>query len=395
MTFGKICDIIIVKYKAFVSTQTVWRWQICSFNVLSVYYILLSANNRDRKVSGFMRKILCIILCLILCSATAVAQSYGHSDNSDYFQSQEYYDSHIHIPHGKVLDLVCNREAKTVSFKIDYFFDGEKVNKDVTFLIDKNTYIPEYEEGVSPNINALVSGEHKWISFFITPQNDEKINNMTYSESTIVHIDRIWDICKNVSVYPSPEEIQRNERLKNFGIMVGDENGNFNPYQCLTRAELTKIIVVTSNPDFMKEASFTGQSFSDAGPEHWAYPYIEYAKSNGIIDGYEDGTFKPENDVTIEELLKMAVSLLGYEPLAESTGGYPDGYIKTAVRLGLTENIAVEYNTHTIRTEAADIINAALDIPIMVSTGADEYVVCDGSAAEYPLCTLAIENFDD
>ncbi len=341
-----------------------------------------------------MQKILCLLLCLTLCSATAVAQSYGHSDNGEYFQSQEYYDTHIDVPHGRVKNLACNEDDGTISFKIDYFFDGLELNKDVTFLIDKNTYIPEYEDGVSPDIDAFISGEHKWISFFITPEDDERITNMSSEDSAIVHIDRIWDICKNVSAYPSPEETQRNKRLKNYGIMIGDENGNFNPYQCLTRAELTKIMVVMSNPDFMEEASFTEQSFPDVSPEHWAYPYIEYAKSSGIIDGYDDGTFKPERDVTIEELLKMTICLLGYEAMAETTGGYPGGYIKTAERLGLTETIAVEYDTHTIRTEAADVINKALDIPLMTENDKGEYIIWDGLNI-YPLSTIAIKHFNN
>ncbi len=340
-----------------------------------------------------MRKIICLLLCLTLCSATAIAQSYGYSDNEEYFQSQEYYDSHIDIPHGKVKDLAYNEDDSTISFKIDYFFDGLQVNKDVTFLIDKNTYIPKYEEGISPDIDAFISGEHKWISFFIAPEDDEKIINMSQDESTIVHVDRIWDICKSVSIYPSPQETQRNERLKNYGIMVGDENGNFNPYQCLTRAELTKIMVVMSNPDFESSSIYTEQSFSDVSSEHWAYPYIEYAKANGIIDGYGDGTFKPENDVTIEELLKMTVCLLGYEPMAETTGGYPAGYIKTAKRLGLDDFINVDYGSYAIRTETADVINKALDVPLMAQSESGDYIIYDGLNI-YPLSTIAIKHFD-
>lgn len=184
-----------------------------------------------------------------------------------------------------------------------------------------------------------------------------------------------------------------NERLKDYGIMVGDENGNFNPYQALTRAELTKIAVVMSNPDFMENVNLDEQSFSDVSSEHWAHPYIEYAKANGIIDGYEDGTFKPEQYVTVQEMLKIMICLVGYEPQAEVTGGYPYGYIKSAMRLGLLEGITVQYDTYTIRTETADVINKVLDTPLMVQTGEGEYIICDGSALEYPLSTIAIKNF--
>ena len=336
-----------------------------------------------------------ILIGLMMCSSMVFAQSYGHSDNEEYYQSQEYYDTHIDIPHGKITDLVCDKKNGTITFKIEYFFDGTEVKKDITLLIDKDTYIPEYESEISPNVDKFISGEHKWISFFITQEDNDRIDAMALGDSITVHVDRVWDICESVQTFPSPEEIKRNERLKNYGIMVGDENGNFNPYQALTRAELTKIAVVMSNPDFMKNVNLDGQSFSDVNFEHWAHPYIEYAKANGIIDGYEDGTFKPEQDVTVQEMLKIMICLLGYEPQAEATGGYPHGYIKTASRLGLLEGIAVEYDTYTIRTETADVINKALDIPLMKPIPEDEavYAIYDGTSPEYPLQTLEIQNF--
>ncbi len=340
-----------------------------------------------------MKKLVCMLLCLMMCCSAVFAQSYGHSDNEEYYQSQEYYDTHIDILHGKAKDLVCNEKSGTITFKIEYFFDGTEVEKDITLLIDKDTYIPEYESAISPDVDKFISGEHKWINFYITQEDNDRIAAMSFGESITVHVDRVWDICANVMVYPNPEETKRNERLKDYGIMVGDENGNFNPYQALTRAELTKIAVVMSNPDFMENVNLDGQSFSDVSSEDWAHPYIEYAKANGIIDGYEDGTFKPEQYVTVQEMLKMMVCLLGYEPQAEVTGGYPHGYIKSAMRLGLLEGITVQYDTYTIRTEAADVINKVLDTPLMVQKSEDTWVICDGSALEYPLSTIAIKNF--
>ncbi len=342
-----------------------------------------------------MRKIICLLLCLTLCSATAIAQSYGHSDNEEYFQSQEYYDSHIDIPHGKVKDLAYNEDDGTISFKIDYFFDGLQVNKNVTFLIDKNTYIPKYEEGISPDIDAFISGEHKWISFFITSEDDEKITNMSLEESTTVHVDRIWDICKNVSVYPSPEETRRNERLKNYGIMVGDPDGNFNPYRILSRAELTKIAVVMSNPNFAETVIEQPAEFTDVDAEHWAYPYIAYAKQADIIDGYPDGSFKPESDITCAEAAKVFVSLLGYTSFAEQNGGYPTGYMKAASRYGIMNGLEIKAEYPITRSDTAIMVCNALDIPLMKPIPGDEsaYAIYDGTSLEYPLQTLEIQNF--
>lgn len=59
-------------------------------------------------------------------------------------------------------------------------------------------------------------------------------------------------------------------------------------------------------------------AFSDVNNNHWAYAYIENLNETGIISGYPDGTFKPENTVTREEFVKMIVSAAGlYNNAAE------------------------------------------------------------------------------
>lgn len=315
----------------------------------------------------------------------------------DEFDKNKYYDNPNYIDITVKTKNVSTCKDGVVFFEIEQTFNeeytGEKAynsskERDYKFYIDEETDIYDH---YFFNWEAFLAGSQPWVSFYITAEDYEKLKNDELKE---VHIAAFYETASSIQIYPSYNEVVRNKRLKELGIMIGDENGNFNPYQCLTRAELTKIMVVMSNPDFMEEASFTEQSFPDVSPEHWAYSYIEYAKSSGIIDGYDDGTFKPENDVTIEELLKMTICLLGYEAMAETTGGYPGGYIKTAERLGLTETIAVEYDTHTIRTEAADVINKALDIPLMTENDNGEYIIWDGLNI-YPLSTIAIKHFNN
>lgn len=57
-------------------------------------------------------------------------------------------------------------------------------------------------------------------------------------------------------------------------------------------------------------------AFSDVAEKHWAKDYIDAAQKIGIINGYGDGTFKPENEVTAGEFIKMVACVMemDYKP---------------------------------------------------------------------------------
>jgi hypothetical protein len=83
---------------------------------------------------------------------------------------------------------------------------------------------------------------------------------------------------------------------------------------------------------------------------------ISYASQKGIIEGYGNGKFGPEDGITYQDALTMTVRTLGYEGLS-----YPWGYIEKAVALGLTKGITgVAYTTKLNRGVVAQIIYNAL-----------------------------------
>lgn len=108
------------------------------------------------------------------------------------------------------------------------------------------------------------------------------------------------------------------------------ENGNLNTESPITRAELAKMLCVAGG--LTAEGSTDASAFTDVTPAHWAYAYICAAKDAGLVVGDENGFFNPEAHVTNEETVKMIVSLIGYSPMAVSTGGFPAGYNATAAR---------------------------------------------------------------
>ena len=112
------------------------------------------------------------------------------------------------------------------------------------------------------------------------------------------------------------------ETLAAMGFFKGDDNGNFNPDATITRAEYAVIVCRLLGI----EGSATGKcDFTDAA-DHWATGYIKMANQYGIVKGYGDGNFGPDDAVKYEEAVKMLVCALGYEPMATSKGGYPTGY---------------------------------------------------------------------
>ena len=66
-------------------------------------------------------------------------------------------------------------------------------------------------------------------------------------------------------------------------------------------------------------------AFSDISELHWAYNDVEYLRGQGIVTGYSDGTFKPDNNILYEEAVKFVASALGYDFMAVTYGGYPEG----------------------------------------------------------------------
>ena len=139
--------------------------------------------------------------------------------------------------------------------------------------------------------------------------------------------------------------------LKSLGIMIPDENGSMNLDKSLTRAEFCAMLARISGVYDMAENA--GNRFSDVAADHWAASYITYASDLGYIQGYPDGTFRPDNQITGIDVETILVNLLGYQMLAESAGGYPGGYDATAARIGLKEDCNVSTTAEILREDAA------------------------------------------
>ncbi len=156
------------------------------------------------------------------------------------------------------------------------------------------------------------------------------------------------------------------ETLAALNFFVGDENGNFNPDSTITRAEFATIVCRLLG---IENAAAGTADFADVPADHWASGYISMAAQYGVIVGYGDGNFGPEDPVKYEEAVKMLVCALGYQPMADTKGGYPTGYLVTASQIGLLSATNGTQGTGAPRSLVAQLTYNALDIPMMEQQG--------------------------
>ena len=102
------------------------------------------------------------------------------------------------------------------------------------------------------------------------------------------------------------------QRLGALGIMNGYEDGTFRPDERITRADFAKVIVCALNKeqDAMSEGYVS--PFDDVRAGEWYVPYVNYVANNGIVTGYADGTYKPDNDITYAEVSTIILRMMGY-----------------------------------------------------------------------------------
>jgi len=122
--------------------------------------------------------------------------------------------------------------------------------------------------------------------------------------------------------------------LTELGVVKGYPDGTYKPDNIVTRAEMA--VIVVSALGLADYATGTAKFSDMAG--HWSNGFVAYATSLGVIAGYPDGTFKPDNTVTYDEAATMLVAALGYTP-DSLVGTWPANYVTKAKVLGILDGI--------------------------------------------------------
>lgn len=126
----------------------------------------------------------------------------------------------------------------------------------------------------------------------------------------------------------------------------------------------------TPKPSEPQNPPESSDSFTDLDRNHWAYDRICELVEKGIVKGYEDGSFRPDNSIKREEFVKVMVEAFSMEPekgtlpfsdVSEDDWSYP--YLCTAVKNGLIQGVSPEefgYGQNVTREDAAVILDRVL-----------------------------------
>lgn len=170
---------------------------------------------------------------------------------------------------------------------------------------------------------------------------------------------------KDISNYKFEKEILT---LQALHIVEGDENNNFHPTETVKRSEAAKMLMTAFNAEGFQCPQKTTE-FSDVASSHWASGYIQAATDIGYITGMGDGTFQPDAEITLEQACTLVVRALGYDILAENSGGYPNGYLRYAEQLDLKEKLSLANTDAITRGELAYLFAQAMEAPMIQSDG--------------------------
>ena len=153
------------------------------------------------------------------------------------------------------------------------------------------------------------------------------------------------------------------EVMNAAGVLIGDENGNFNAKANLTRGQAAKIIAYLDLGGKTADAiKGTGTAFTDVPASHWAAGYIEYCAGAGYVAGVGGGKFDPEAQVTGVQFAKMLLCALGYKAEVEGYNGtdYTIAVARDANKNDLFKSLSIVTSASLTREQAAQMAFNAL-----------------------------------
>lgn len=312
-----------------------------------------------------MKKLLCMLIIFIMgLNSVALADT-----NDDYFEIANNSERYASVT-VKAENIIVNEDSIE-------FSNSNKKDSNIYIIDDKTIFIKE-PEGV-PDLEWFLDGRASYI--FIHIRNEDYYG---YSKKTNqkINVVAVGGFTSRMVGIGKESETQKEDFgfIYSFGIMQWGTIEGFDR-QYITRAEAAQIIVNILRMKNSKSYS-AKQDFLDVNMEHWAYNPVRLCRDYGIINGYSNGMYYPEELITYEQLIKFFVSVLGYSPLVNENGGYPDGYIKVAKDIGILNNVDIEYKDYATRINAARMILNLVYLPVMEQTvygKKPEYQIMDGN----------------
>ncbi len=169
------------------------------------------------------------------------------------------------------------------------------------------------------------------------------------------------------NVYTSKENIL--EKDEHFAYIVGYPDGSVGPNESITRAEVATIFFRMMTDDARLQYRVTENPFSDVDKNDWFNIAVSTLANAKILDGYPDGTFGPDRPITRAELSKIAASFYKMQTssevdLSDISGHWAENFIRSAYNYGFINGYpdgTFKPDQYITRAETMKIVNAALE----------------------------------
>ena len=172
------------------------------------------------------------------------------------------------------------------------------------------------------------------------------------------------------------------------GVFIGDEKGNFNAKENLTREQAAKIIAYLELGSKAADALVGGATFTDVASTRWSAGFVGYCAQAGVVAGY-DGKFDPAGQLTALQFGKMLLVEIGYDAKAAGMVG-TDWAINTSKLIattGLMNGIDGSVNQVLSREKAAQMTLNALKTPTVEYATKGSNITVNGAEINFGAST--------
>lgn len=173
------------------------------------------------------------------------------------------------------------------------------------------------------------------------------------------------------SDYVRPDTLNTEEH---YSYIIGYENGTLRPENTITRGEVATIFFRLLTDDARDKYWSQTNSFHDVPSDLWCSNAISTLANMGIINGFEDGSFQPNGQITRAQFSKIAVKFFDMQKYAAYAyeafftdvpeGAWYTSYVESAIRMGLIsgfEDGSFRPEVNITRAQACVIVNRVLD----------------------------------
>ena len=255
----------------------------------------------------------------------------------------------------------------TVEDSLWNYEDAIQVDGELAYVADGGTYTIKYE--IAPD--DMVTITYTYI-VLRSDAGDTLTNTATVTtdggttgeDTTETPVKPVTPIRPPVD--PDKPELNTEDH---YAYIVGYPDGNVKPEGNITRAEVATIFFRLLTDESRNEFWSQTNNYSDVSEDAWYNNAVSTLSNAGIIDGYEDGTFKPDGNITRAEFATIAVRFFeatydGGDLFSDIAGHWAQDYINEAANAGIVDGYpdgTFQPQQLITRAEAMTMVNRTID----------------------------------